>query len=141
MAFFFLFYFTSRNSRYENLQVTIMKKLKLRRCLKTKRSRYGLRRKKISEVSEFLILPYTQNRNLGNPEICLFLQILTVVINQDLKIWTERQTIKFRYDLKEKVKISEISEVSLLPYTQDRKLGNLGNFIYLELRQWLYFKI
>ena len=63
-----------------------MKKLKLRRCLKTKRSRYGLRRKKISEVSEFLILPYTQNRNLGNPEICLFLQILTVVINQDLKI-------------------------------------------------------
>ena len=34
---------------------------------------------------EFLILPYTQNRKLGNLEIRPFLQILTVVINQDLK--------------------------------------------------------
>ena len=41
-------------------------------------------------------------------------------------LWTERKTEKFRYDLKEKRKISEISECSILPYTQDRKLGNLG---------------
>ena len=42
---------------------------KLIRCPKTKRSRYGLRRKmKISEVSEFSILPYTKNRKLGNLE-------------------------------------------------------------------------
>ena len=41
-------------------------------------------------------------------------------------LWTERKTEKFRYDLKEKRKISEISESSILPYTQDRKLGNLG---------------
>ena len=34
---------------------------------------------------EFSILPYTQNRKLGNLEIRPFLQILTVVINQDLK--------------------------------------------------------
>ena len=45
----------------------MMKKLKLLRCLKTRRSRYGLRRKmKTSEVSEFSILPYTQNRKLRN---------------------------------------------------------------------------
>ena len=46
---------------------------------------------------------------------------------------TERKTERFRYDLKEKIKISEISEFSILPYTQDRKLGNLENFVYLEL--------
>ena len=28
--------------------------------------------------------------------------------------------------LVEKVKISEVSEFSILPYTQNRKLGNLG---------------
>ena len=45
-----------------------MKKLKLLWCSKTKRLRYGLKRKekKISEVSEFSILPYTQNSKLGN---------------------------------------------------------------------------
>ena len=42
---------------------------KLIRCPNTERSRYGLRRKmKISEVSEFSILPYTKNRKLGNLE-------------------------------------------------------------------------
>ena len=66
-CFFSLFYFTSRNSRYKNLQFTMMKKLKLLRCPKTKRPRYGLRKKmEISEVPEFSILPYTQNRKLGN---------------------------------------------------------------------------
>ena len=45
-----------------------MKKLKLLWCSKTKRLRYGLKKeeKKISEVSEFSILPYTQNWKLGN---------------------------------------------------------------------------
>ena len=28
----------------------------------------------------------------------------------------------------EKVKISEVSEFSILPYTQNQKLGNLGKF-------------
>ena len=64
---FFLFCSTSRNSRYKNLQVAMMNKRKLLRCPKTKRSRYGLRRKmKISEVSEFSILSYAQNWKLGN---------------------------------------------------------------------------
>ena len=46
----------------------MMKKLKLLWCSKTKRLRYGLKKeeKKISEVSEFSILPYTQNWKLGN---------------------------------------------------------------------------
>ena len=65
---------------------------------------------------------------------CLFLQILTVVaINQDLKttkIWTEWKTERFRYNLKEKIKISEISKFSILLYTQNRKLGNLGKFYF-----------
>ena len=29
---------------------------------------------------------------------------------------------------KKKITISEVSEFSILPYTQNRKLGNLGNF-------------
>ena len=111
-----------------------MKKLKLLRCPKTKRSRYGLRKKKKnSEVSEFSILPYTKIETSEISEICLFLKILTVVINQDLKatkIWTERKTERFRYDSKEKIRISEVSDFSILLYTQNRKLGNLGKFYF-----------
>ena len=45
----------------------MMKKLKLLRFPKTKLSRYDLRKNmKISEVSEFSILPFTQNWKLGN---------------------------------------------------------------------------
>ena len=98
------------------------------------------KKKKISEVSEFSILPYTQNRKLGNLRICLFLQILRVVVNQDLKttkIWTEQKTERFQYDLKEKIKISEIHDFSILPYTHDWKLKNLRNFVYLEYWHWL----
>ena len=85
---------------------------------------------KISEVFE----------NSEVSEICLFFRILTVVITQDLKtskIWTERKTGGFRYELKEKIKISEISEFSILTYTQDGKLWNFGNFVYLEFWHWL----
>ena len=76
---------------------------------------------------QFCPIPKIENSEIS--EICLFLQILTVVINQDLKstkIWTERKTERFRYDLKEKIKMSEVSEFSILLYTQNRKLGNLG---------------
>ena len=60
-----------------------------------------------------------------------------VLMYLEVFLWTERKTERLRYDLKEKIKISEISEFSILPYTQDRKLGNLGNFVYLELWHWL----
>ena len=50
----------------------------------------------------------------------------------DTKILTEWKPERMQYELKEKIKISEISEFSIFPNTQDWKLGNLGNFIYLE---------
>ena len=37
-------------------------------------------------------------------------------------LWTERKTGRFRYDLEEKMKICEISEFSILPYTQIENL-------------------
>ena len=49
-------------------------------------------------VFDFLI-PKIKNSEIS--EICLFFQILTVVIDQDLKtkkIWTERKTERFPYD-------------------------------------------
>ena len=67
--FFFGFFsfFTLLVQTQDTKKVKMMKKIKLLRCPKAKRSQYGLRRKmNISEVSEFLILPYTQNRKLGN---------------------------------------------------------------------------
>ena len=109
-----------------------MKKLKLLRCPKTKRSRYGLRKKYIyPRFPCFRFCPIPKIENSEISEICLFLQILTVVINQDLKttkVWTEQKTERFRYDSKEKINISEVSEFSILLYTQNRKLGNLGKF-------------
>ena len=34
--------------------------------------------------------------------------------------------------LEKKVNISEVSEFSILPYTQNRNLGNLGNFSFIS---------
>ena len=34
--------------------------------------------------------------------------------------------------LEEEVKIFEVSEPSILPYTQTRELGNLGQFFYFK---------
>ena len=45
-------------------------------------------------------------------------------------LWTERKTEKFRYDLKEKIKISEISKFSILPYTHDRRLRKSGKIFF-----------
>ena len=45
-------------------------------------------------------------------------------------LWTERKTERFRYDLKGKMPIPEISEFSILPYIQNRKPGNLGKFSF-----------
>ena len=42
-----------------------------------------------------------------------------VLMYLEVFLWTETKTESFRYDLKEKIKISEISELSILPYTQD----------------------
>ena len=42
-----------------------------------------------------------------------------VLLYLEVFVWTERKTERFRYDLKEKIKISEISEFSIFPYTED----------------------
>ena len=42
-----------------------------------------------------------------------------VLMYLEVFLWTEPKTESFRYELKEKIKISEISELSILPYTQD----------------------
>ena len=101
----------------------MMRKLKLLRCPKPKRSRHGLRieKWKFPRFPSFRFCPIPKIENSEISEICLFFQILTVVITQNLKttkIWTERKTGRFRYELKEKVKIYEISEFSILTYTQ-----------------------
>ena len=118
-----------------------MEKLKLLRCQKTNRSWYGLRRKmSISEVSELSILSYTQNRNiesLGNMSLPSNSDSSYNSIFKNEKMWAEQKAERFQNDLKEKIKISEISQFLILPYSQDRKLGNLGNFVYLEFWHWL----
>ena len=108
----------------KNIQVTIVKNLKLLRCPKTKRSRFGLRKKwKFSRFPSFRFFPIPK-KNSDISEICLFFQVLTVVITQDLKttkIWTERKTERFRYELKEKIKISKIFDFDLYPRCKTRK--------------------
>ena len=84
---FFLFYFT------ENLQVMMMKKLEFLSCPKTKRSWYGLRKKrKFSRFLSFWFCPIPKIENLEISEIWLFFQILTVVSLETTKIWMEQET-------------------------------------------------
>ena len=37
-----------------------------------------------------------------------------------------------QYGLRRKMNINEDSKFSILPYSQNQKLGNLGNFVYLK---------
>ena len=117
-----------------------MKKLKLLRCPKTKRSRYGLRKKnwQFPRFPSFRFYPKPKIENSEISEICFFLQILTVVINQDLKtikIWTERKTEGFRYDLHEKIKFLRFPSFRFCPtpkienfeISEDFFISNIGN--------------
>ena len=94
---YLLFYFTSRNSRDENLQVTIRNKLKLLRCPKTKRSRYGLRKKKEPSpgfrVFDFALCPKskTWKSNSSNSDNTYKSRF------KNDKIWTRRKTERFWY--------------------------------------------
>ena len=87
-----------------------------------------LEEKKISEIFEFSILPYTQNRKLGNLGKCSFTANFDSSCNLRYRNNKNelRQTLKAQDMLIEEKKISEIFEFSILPYTQNRKLGNLG---------------
>ena len=84
---------------------------------------------KIFEVSEFSILPYRQNRKLGNLGKCSFTSNFDSCCN--LRFRNNKNELRQKLKsqdmlLEEKKKVSEISEFSILPYTQNRKLGDLG---------------
>ena len=86
-------------------------------------------KRKISEVSEFSILSYTQNRKLGNLGKCSFTSNFDSSCN--LRFRNDKNELRQKLKgqdmlLEEEKKFFEISEFSILPYTQNRKLGNLG---------------
>ena len=90
---------------------------------KNRKTRYASRRKKkISEISKFSILPYTRNRTLGNLRKYSFTSNFDSSFTLRCKNAKNRKT---RYASRRKKKISEISKFSILQYTQNRKLGNL----------------
>ena len=73
--------------------------------------------------------PYTQNRKLGNLGKCSF--TLHFDSSCNLRLRNDKNELRQKLKgqdmlLEEEKKIFEISEFSILPYTQNRKLGNLG---------------
>ena len=56
---------------------------------------------------------------------------MKLIVIQDLKTpkqSTETKTKRFQYDLEQKAKFPRFPSFRFCPITQDRKLGNLGNF-------------
>ena len=113
---------SSCNLRFRNDKNELRQKLKGQDMLLEEK-------KKISEISEFSILSYTQNRKLGNLGKCSFTSNFDISCN----LRSRNDKNELRQELKgqdmlleEKKNISEISEFSILSYTQIRKLGNLG---------------
>ena len=76
-------------------------------------------------IPSFRFLVYAQNQNSEISESVILLQILTVRCKNDKKL-TETTTTGQYMLLEVKKKNSKVSEFSILPYTQIRKLGNLG---------------
>ena len=120
-------FFTSNFERSCNLDAKTTKNLP-RQKLKGQ-DMLLLKKVKISEVSEFSILSYTQNRKLGNLGKCSFTSNFDSSCN--LRFRNDKNELRQKLKgqdmlLEEKKKISEISEFPILSYTQNRKLGNLG---------------
>ena len=91
---------------------------------------------KILEVSKFSILPYTQNRKLGNLRKFSFTSIFGSIWNSEsknLKNDLKEKTLTLWCGLGRKIPISEVSDFSILPYTWNRKLGNLGKFSFTSI--------
>ena len=82
----------------------------------------------IFEVSEFSILTYTQNRKLGNLGKFSFSSNFDSSCNLRCKNNKKARPNLKGQDmlLEEKRKISEVFKFSILPYTQNRKLGYLA---------------
>ena len=88
---------------------------------------------KISKTSEFWILPYTQNRKLQNLGNFSFTSIFDNFCN--LRFRNDKNELRQKLKgqdvfLEEKKKTSEVSKFLILPYVQNRKLRNLGNFSF-----------
>ena len=95
-----------------------------------------LKKVKISEVSEFSILSYTQNRKLGNLGKCSFTSNFDSSCN--LRFRNDKNELRQKLKgqdmlLEEKNKISEISEFLILSYTQNRKLGISESVLLLQI--------
>ena len=88
-----------------------------------------LNRVVISEVFEFPILFYTQNRKLGNLGKYCFTSNFDSSSNlrcKNNKKLTATKTQRSRYAFRRKKENFRDFPVSILPYTQNRKLENLG---------------
>ena len=84
-------------------------------------------KKKISEISEFQILAYTQNRKLGNLGKCSFTSNFDSSCNLRFRNNKNelRQKLKVIKWIKKKKENFRGFRVFNLPYTLNRKLGNL----------------
>ena len=82
---------------------------------------------KFSKFLSFWFGPIPKIKNSKISEISLFFQILTIAITQDLKttkMWTERKTERFRYELKAKNENSwdfRVFDFDLYPKSKTRK--------------------
>ena len=120
-------FFTSNFQRSCNLDVKTTKNLP-RQKLKGQ-DMLLLKKVKISEVSEFSILSYTQNRKLGNLGKCSFTSNFDSSCN--LRFRNNKNELRQKLKgqdmlLEKKKKIFKISEFSILSCTQNRKLENFG---------------
>ena len=95
-----------------------------------------LKKVKISEVSEFSILSYTQNRKLGNLGKCSF----TSNFDSSCNLRPRKDKNELRHKLKgqdmlleEKKKIPEISEFSILSCTQGQNSEISESFFLLQV--------
>ena len=81
-------------------------------------------------MSEYSILPYTQNRKLGNLGKCSFTLNFDSCCNLRFRNNKNELGQKLKssgyVSRRKNQKVSEVCEFSILPYTQNQKLGNLG---------------
>ena len=127
-------FFTSNFERSCNLDAKTTKNLP-RQKLKGQ-DMLLLKKVKISEVSEFSILSYTQNRKLGNLEKCSATSNFDSSCSLRFRNGKSEPRQKLKGQdmlLEEKNKISEISEFLILSYTQNRKLGISESVLLLQI--------
>ena len=128
MAVWLSAYFCFSSIMFGSIWNRSSKNYKIPQKKETIKLRCGLIRKKtISLVSEFSLLAYTRIRNLGNLGKFYLHKFLVAYETQNQKSNVKKIQL---YDVvwEDKMSISKISEFSILPYTWNRKLGNLEKF-------------